>query len=491
MFRGKVHTLGLRHGSTSASTAHTIYALSTHLTRAAIGVIRISGPSSSHILHSLTKSQPLPKPRFASVRRLYRPQTSQLLDEALAIYFKEPKTYTGEDLVELHVHGGTAVIQAVLSSIGTLHSAEAPVRYAEAGEFSQRAFANGRFDLTEIEGIRELIDADTETARVAAVDSATGKNRVLFGDWREKLVKDVALLTAIIDFAEDTEIEDIQKIYDTVSHDIDALEYEIMEYLQRGERSEILLKGIKVTLLGPPNAGKSSILNQLASTEAAIVSDIAGTTRDVINVPLNIKGYKVVVGDTAGIRDLTKADKIEAEGIKRAKAFAQSSDLVLIVLGSDNLSIDDDFKENVKALQGDKRIIAVLNKCDLIHGTIEETVAKLSEELNIPTDQFIPVSCLETTGIEELSNHLVNTFKIISLTESTDPIIVTTRVKDILKNDVLYGFHEFNSFKELDDVVLATQGLQHSIDGIGKITGESVGVEEVLGVVFSSFCVGK
>ncbi|CDR37135.1 CYFA0S01e07756g1_1 [Cyberlindnera fabianii] len=475
----------------STGTIPTIYALSTHLTRSAIGVIRISGTQSKTILNELTLSKPLPKPRVASVRRLFHPKTEHLLDEALTIYFPEPRTYTGEDLVELHVHGGVAVIQSVLRAIETLHTPTRPIRYAEAGEFSRRAFQNGRFDLTEIEGIRELIDAETETARIAAVNSATGQNKLLFKDWRERLVKNVGLLTAIIDFAEDTEIEDIEKIYNTVLRNIDDLQFEMNVFLERGARSELLLKGIKVILLGPPNAGKSSVLNKLASTEAAIVSDIAGTTRDVINVPLNIKGYKVVVGDTAGIRDLSKADRIEVEGIKRAKMYAEQGDLVLVVLPVNDLVIDDELRTHVSELQKTKDVIVILNKCDLLEEDIDNVIANLSKELSVSSESFIPVSCLENMGIEELSEKLVHEFKHISLTESTDPIILTARVRDILVNDVLHGFDEFKTFKELDDVVLATEGLQQSIEGIGKITGETVGVEEVLGVVFSSFCVGK
>ena len=478
---------GIRH----SSHLSTIYALSTHMSRAAIGVIRVSGPQSLYVLSQLTRARSPPRPRYAAVKKLYSPQSQQLLDEALVLFFENPKSYTAEDLVELHVHGGTAVIQAVLKAIGALHTAESPIRYAEAGEFSRRAFSNGRFDLTEIEGIRELIDAETESARVAAVNSATGSNKLLFHEWRERLVNDVGMLTAIIDFAEDTEIEDIEKIYSKVNEDITKLESEIETYLARGERSELLLKGIKVILLGPPNAGKSSILNKLARTEAAIVSDIAGTTRDVINVPLNIKGYKVVVGDTAGIRDTSKADKIEAEGIKRAKDLSEKGDLVLVILPVDDLELDAELKQHIDELRSNKDVFVVLNKCDLLQEPESELIKRLSSELKLDPESFIAVSCLTELGLEELSESLVQKFKQISLTENNDPIVVTSRVRDILLYDVLFGMSEFKKFKDLDDVVIATDSLQQSIEGIGKITGETVGVEEVLGVVFSNFCVGK
>lgn len=436
--------------------------------------------------------QALPKPRIASVRKLYQPNSSNLLDESLAIFFKSPKSYTGEDLVELHLHGGTAVIQAVLKSIESLHTVERPIRYAEAGDFSKRAFQNGRFDLTEIEGIRELIDAETESQRRGVMSSVTGGNKDKFLQWREKMVDSIGLLTAIIDFAEDAEIEDIEKIYNNVDSKIKELDTDIKGFLERTQRSEVLLKGIKLTLLGPPNAGKSSILNKLANEEAAIVSDIAGTTRDIINVPLNIQGYKVVVGDTAGIRDLTKADKIEVEGIKRAKMQAQIGDLVVVVLGTDNMKIDDELADMVKLLNTEKKVLVVLNKCDLVNEDEVNTLIKnISSKLNVPVENFLPVSCIDSKGLEQLSSQLVSEFKRISFTETTEPLIITQRVKDILINDVLMGFEEFQRYKDLDDVVIASESLVQSVEGIGKITGETVGVEEVLGVVFSSFCVGK
>lgn len=426
------------------------------------------------------------------MRKLYQPNTSNLLDESLAIFFKSPKSYTGEDLVELHLHGGTAVIQAVLKSIESLHTVERPIRYAEAGDFSKRAFQNGRFDLTEIEGIRELIDAETESQRRGVMSSVTGGNKDKFLQWREKMVDSIGLLTAIIDFAEDAEIEDIENIYNNVDSKIKELDADIKEFLKRTQRSEVLLKGIKLTLLGPPNAGKSSILNKLANEEAAIVSDIAGTTRDIINVPLNIQGYKVVVGDTAGIRDLAKADRIEVEGIKRAKMQAQIGDLVVVVLGTDNIKIDDELADMVKLLNSEKKVLVVLNKCDLVNEDEVNTLIKnISSKLNVPMANFLPVSCIDSKGLEQLSSQLVSEFKRISFTETTEPLIITQRVKDILINDVLMGFEEFQRYKDLDDVVIASESLVQSVEGIGKITGETVGVEEVLGVVFSSFCVGK
>lgn len=475
----------------------TIYALSTKLARSAIGVIRVSGSQSHYIYNRLTKTSKSPKLKIASVRKLYS-QEDVLLDEALTLYFKSPRTYTGEDILELHLHGGTAIIQSVLNAIKKLHDPNKGIniRYAENGEFSRRAFINGRFDLTEIEGIREMIDAETESQRVAALSSLTGDTKKIFAEWREEIVKNVALLTTVIDFGEDHDIEEVAQLFDTVEQNMDILAGEINTFLLKVLSSEVLMKGIKLILLGPPNAGKSSLLNYLANKEAAIVSDIAGTTRDVIDVPLDINGYKVIVGDTAGIRTTTNADKIELEGIKRAKLKSLGGDLVLIVLPlEDNSYIDySDLVSHINLLKEEKEIVVVLNKQDLLSSSNfskNEIVQNYSEKLMLPMENFHLVSCITGDGISELMYVLTDIFKAISLTETTDPIVISARAQDILRNDVIYGIEQFKIWREQDDVVLASESLKQAAEGIGKITGEAIGVEEVLGVVFSSFCIGK
>lgn len=475
----------------------TIYALSTKPGRSAIGVVRISGTQSNYIYQQLTnnadkKEQVVPKHRLSSVRKLYSPvNRNLLLDEALTIFFKSPNTYTGEDILELHLHGGIAIIQGVLNSIKGLHdpSRGVNIRYAENGEFSKRAFINGRFDLTEIEGIREMIDAETESQRIAALSLMTGNTKQVFMKWRSEIVKNVALLTTVIDFGEDHDIDEVSTLFATVQDNINKINDEILEYLQRVQRSEILLKGIKLVLLGPPNAGKSSLLNILANKDAAIVSDIAGTTRDVIDVPLDINGFKVVVGDTAGIRQTSEADTIEIEGIKRAKARSLSGDLILIVLPLDQPSIDQSLTDHISNLQGEgKKILVALNKADLVPSI---DVNEFSKRLNIPVESFYVVSCSTGGGIEAFTQVLTDNFKSITLTENNDPVIISARSQDLLINDVLYGFEQFKFWKENDEVVLASESLRQSVEGIGKITGETVGIEEVLDVVFSSFCIGK
>lgn len=416
-----------------------------------------------------------------------------MLDEALTLFFKGPNTYTGEDILELHVHGGNAIVKAVLAAIKKLHdeNSQRQIRYADHGEFSQRAFLNGRFDLTEVEGIREMIDAETESQRRSALASMTGTNKKILDKWRHDIVNNVALLTTVIDFGEEHDVEETEQLFANVGRNIDGLISEITQYLQKVRGSEILLRGIKVSLLGPPNAGKLSLLNFLSNNDTAIVSDIAGTTRDVLDVPLDIEGYKIVVGDTAGIRSLEDADSIEKEGIKRAKQRALVGDLVLAVLPA-NENISFEFKNHLKLLELANRPVAVIvNKSDLISGNGSDVVSLFSAELGIPTLSIFLVSCVSEEGMEQLRAGLVRQFKTISLSESSDPIIISARALDLLENDVLSGLNQFKVWKDAEDVVLASECLRQSVEGIGKITGQAIGVEEILGVVFSSFCIGK
>lgn len=467
----------------SADYSPTIFALSTRPGRAAIAVVRVSGSQSAHILQRLTRVPPLApapprlEPRRASVRRLYSPHAPHpLLDEALTLFFQSPRSYTGEDSLELHLHGGTAIVSAVVSAINALHDPAhgVNIRYAEPGEFSRRAFANGRFDLTEIEGVRDMIDAETELQRRAAVAAMLGGSRRQFAEWRLQIVHNVALLTTVIDFGEDHDVAEVDHLLDQVGHNIAALSAAVDQHLHHVAASEVLLRGIKLVLLGPPNAGKSLLLNRIARSDAAIVSSTAGTTRDVIDVPLDIGGYKVVIGDTAGVRAAV-AGSIEAEGIRRAKLRSVAADVVVLVLPANEPAVDADLARHVAELRAaDKLVVVVHNKADLVP-------ARGSDSLY--------VLCATGEGIDALVAHLTALFA--SLIPSTDPVLLSARAQDLLRNDVLYGFAQFERFRHQNDVVLATESLRQAADGIGKITGDAVGVEEVLGVVFSSFCIGK
>ncbi|RLV93641.1 tRNA modification GTPase MSS1 mitochondrial [Spathaspora sp. JA1] len=448
-----------------SSLSPTIYALSTKFGKSAIAVVRVSGSQSSYIYNKLTHSPSPPRHRTASVRRLYCPNSSKLLDEALTLYLPSPRTYTGQDILELHLHGGIAIIRSVLDAIKQLHDPHNGIyiRQAERGEFSKQGFMNGRFDLTELEGISDMIDAETESQRVATLASMTGKTRNEFAKWREDILGNIALLTTIIDFGEDQDIEEINSLFDDVETEIRLVGKEIKEYLTKVQSSAILLRGIQLALLGPPNAGKSSILNILANKEAAIVSEIAGTTRDVLDIPLEIGGYKVVLGDTAGIRSLQFADQIEQEGIKRAKAKSLNCDFVVVVIDPLQELDMDDMKSHLQLLlENGKPVLVVLNKEDLYPGESERLIGEYSEKFNIPQELFQCVSCETGTGIDKLRDVLIQNFKHLSDSETSDPIIVSARIQDLLENDVLFGFNEFYRWKQEDDVVLATESLRQS-----------------------------
>lgn len=486
-------TTGVRLYSTQYFSP-TVYALSTPHGRSAIGVIRITGPACLDIFQQLTQSNKVPSARKATLRKIYHPRKADLmLDHSLILFFPGPNSYTGENLLELHLHGGVAVIKSVMEAISLLNSPQKPIRLAEPGEFSKRGFQNSRFDLTEVEGINTLIHADTETQRISALKSMQGETKVTFGNWRKEILNNVALLATVIDFGEDHDIEEINDLFSRVETNISHLELEMKQYLNKINRSQVLLDGIKVTLIGPPNAGKSSLLNLLANDDKAIVSKIAGTTRDALEVPLDINGYKVVVGDTAGIR--SSDDIIENEGIKRAKSKSINSDINILILSSNDTLIDQQFLDHAKELLQDKskESLVIINKSDLVPSDNEKKmlINKMSKTLQLDATKFKFISCLSESGVPELVQNLIQTFKRVTLSEKEDPITISARAKDILINDVLYGFEEFHNFKDMDDIVMASEALKTSIDGIGKITGEAIGVEEILGVVFSSFCIGK
>lgn len=485
--------------STTNSLRPTVFALSTKLGKSAIAVVRISGPQAKYIYHKLTRTTTPPKNRLASVRKLHSTETDKtdkpsILDEALTLYLPGPKTYTGEDLLELHLHGGIAIIRAVMKSIKTLHDPGQGIiiRQADRGEFSRQAFVNGRLDLTELEGINEMINSETEQQRLANLSSSSGKTKLMFKKWRQDILEEIANLTTIIDFGEDHDLAETETLINNVIDNIQNLEEEIRKYLKKVRSLEILLNGIKLTLLGPPNAGKSSILNTLVNKDAAIVSEIAGTTRDVLDIPCEIGGFKVVIGDTAGIRLLEQTDIIEKEGIKRAIERSFLADLVIVVLDPTASGNITELRNHLADLIKEKKnILVVLNKQDLYPDKVDNMIEKYSQQLNISKKFFQVVSCSSGEGMDILQELLVKKFKNIAETDKSDPILVSSRIQDILENDILYGFKEFYKWAKQDDVVVATDCLSQSVDGIGKITGEYIDLDEILDVVFSNFCIGK
>lgn len=497
----------------------TIYALSTHPGKAAIAVVRITGSSCKYIFQELTKRRKSPLPRSITYTALYDPlkpkSPKSVLDHAVVLYFQAPKSYTGDDILELQLHGGRAIVKTVLNAISSLHSPDEgyQIRYAEPGEFSKRAFQNGIIDLTQVEGIRDSIDAETETQRQSALTSASGRMKLKYDEWRHQIVDTMALLTALIDFSEDSDITSSTELFKSAKNKVSNLLLEIQDHYKEIKRSELLVSGIRLDFLGPPNAGKSFLLNRLAEREAAIVSDVPGTTRDVLELAMDISGFKVVLGDTAGLRSINANlsnesdenignlnNKIELEGMKRARLRFKDSDVVLAILplSKDATSpvVSDDVLIEIKELQQlGKTIIVVLNKEDLVDSntSIQQLKKSYALKLNLPLNNIVSISCLTQSGLSNLIEKLVVNFQEMTFDKSSGeaPIGVSQRTKDILENDVVAGLKRFLQVEDESDVVIATEELRFSADGIGKITGEGIGVEEILGVVFSSFCIGK
>ncbi|MEX1147572.1 MAG: tRNA uridine-5-carboxymethylaminomethyl(34) synthesis GTPase MnmE, partial [Sphingomonadales bacterium] len=329
----------------------TIFALSSGRGRAGVAVIRVSGPGAGAVIGDLAPNTPL-KPRHAVLAWLIDPQTGDRLDQALVLWFPGPNSFTGEDVAEFHVHGGVAVVDGVLDALSTM----AGCRAAEPGEFTRRAFDHGRLDLTAAEGLADLIDADTPARRRQAVRQMGGALFKVYEDWRERLITAMAHVEAGIDFADEGLPEDVA---DTARPMVEAIAREMAAALADNARGEKIRDGIEIAIVGEPNVGKSSLLNVLARRDVAIVSDIAGTTRDLIEVHLDLDGYPVTLVDTAGIRD-GGGDMIEAEGIRRARARAEAADLKLVMVDAGDWP---DIPEALGNLTGNNSI-TVANKID-------------------------------------------------------------------------------------------------------------------------------
>ena len=327
----------------------TIYALSSGPGLSGVAVIRLSGPNSSEVIQKLTKNK-LPKPRSASLKKIYKIDKNELIDEGLVLWFPAPNSYTGEDMAEFHIHGSKASINALQSEISKFNDC----RLAEAGEFTKIAFQNGKINLLEAESISDLISAETEIQRQQAIKLMSGKSSDKFNELRMRLLKILSNVEAKIDFPEDDLPDNIIK---NIKVETQKIKTEINKILNDQNVGEIIRDGFRIAIIGPTNAGKSSLLNYLSKRDVAIVSEVAGTTRDVIEAHLNLDGYPVILSDTAGIR--SSKDEIENKGIKLALSRADEADLKLIILEPKSV----DFKGFLKDLV-DKDSIIVLNKID-------------------------------------------------------------------------------------------------------------------------------
>lgn len=435
----------------------TIYALASGRPSAAIAVIRVSGPATRLALTSLGAEKALDQPRKLC-RVDLRDDLGGPIDDAMVVWFQGSASYSGEDSGEIHCHGGAATIEAVLGALGRVNG----LRLAEPGEFSRRAFDNGKLDLAAIEGLGDLIAAETEAQRRQALRQLSGVLGRTCEDWRERLIGALAHMEATIDFSD----EDLPDTLDDGARaGIDAVKGEIDEALNDDGVGERLRDGLVVAIVGAPNAGKSSLLNALAGRDAAIVTDIAGTTRDVIEVSASLKGYPVSLVDTAGLRD--SDDPVEQEGIRRARVAANQADIRLVVVDG---AAWPDLDAETEAMLRSENVIGVLNKCDL---GVEPTTAMLT------------VSATTGTGLDSLEERL-GAAAAGMLGGSEGALITRARHREALgeASDALA--------RALDGrgAELWAEDLRHALAALGRIAGR-VDVDDVLDVIFRDFCIGK
>ena len=442
----------------------TIYALSSGFGISGIAVIRISGPAAKKVISSLTKG-PFPKPRLATLKKVSNINGSEVLDEGIIIWFPGPKSYTGEDMAEIHVHGSKAVVKALLNSISQVKEC----RIAEPGEFTKLAFQNGKIDLLKAESIGDLISSETEIQMKQALKVIAGNNLRQFEQWRKDLLKILSNIEAKIDFPDEDIPEEIFKEIKNVSKKITI---EIEKNLNDKRVGEIIRQGFKIAIIGPPNVGKSSLLNYLSNRDVAIISEIAGTTRDVIETHLNIDGYPVVISDTAGIRESN--DEIEKKGIKLSLKKAEEADLKIIVLDPKNVE-NTDFLATFTG----KKTVLVINKIDLVKKNLSEDIKKLNP-ISISLKEELNISAL----IEKIKDHLK-----ISFLGSENILVTRERHRKNLE-ECLNNLKEFNNKNEAGDFDKAAEDLRLASRSLGKITGK-FDVEEILGSIFNDFCIGK
>ena len=442
----------------------TIFALSSGRPPAAIAVVRLSGASAGPVLEKLTGR--LPEPRKATLARVRDPATGDVLDEALVLWFPAPHSETGEDVAELQLHGGPAVIAGVLDALGKIEGC----RMAEAGEFTRRAFENGKLDLTAVEGLADLIGADTQAQRRQAFRQLKG----LIGDraesWRRRLIEALALVEARIDFSDEADVpEDLIR---PALHAAQQLRSEIAGVLVDGRRGERLRDGLVVAIAGPPNAGKSTLLNRLARREVAIVSPHAGTTRDIIEVHLDLDGYPVTLLDTAGIRD--GVDPVEEEGVRRARDRAAEADLVLWVVDVTAAEVGFDQESEGKSNRW------------LIGNKVELALQGAAQIRNEELFSYL-ISAKAGNGVDRLLMALA-AYAREYFSGAETGVITRLRHREALDRTVAALDRALNETAGREELI--AEELRAAATTLGRLTGR-VDVEDILDVIFRDFCIGK
>ena len=443
----------------------TIYALSSGPGISGLAVVRVSGSQSKVIMDSIIEGN-IPKPRVATLKKIRKINSKELIDEGIILWFPGPKSYTGDDMIEFHVHGSRAVLDALLHEISKIKNC----RVAEPGEFTKNAFQNGKINLLEAESIGDLISSETEIQRRQAIDIMSGVQGKKYENWREKLLKVLSNVEAKIDFPD----EDLpQNILTNIKNTTQIVSKEIKKVLDDKKVGERIREGFKISILGPSNAGKSSLLNYLSRRDVAIVSEIAGTTRDVLETHLNLDGYPVILSDTAGIRDAK--DEIEKRGIKLALKKSENADLNIVVIEPKS----GHFTGVLKGLISSENTILVINKSDL---------APKAEFENYKNLNPIIISVKEEKNLDKLILEIRNRLKNKFLS-TADTIITRERHRQHLIQCLSY-LDSFKEKKDIQEFDKAAEDLRLATRHLGMIVGK-IDVEEVLGSIFNDFCIGK
>lgn len=441
----------------------TIYALSTAVGKSGVAVIRVSGVDALKSVGLMTNIKK-PKSRHTYFTTLKDAVSQETLDKSLVIYFENPNSFTGEDIVEYHIHGSKAVINNVINSLSNIEN----YYLAEPGEFTKRAFYNNKMDLTEVDALADLIDSETKAQADIALRQLEGNLKDLYEAWRKETLSMLAYIEAFIDFPEEELPEDMISSF---IERIEVLKLEISSHLQDNNVGERLRDGFRVVVLGPPNSGKSSLLNRIVKRDAAIVSEIEGTTRDSIDVHLDIDGYPIIFTDTAGIRETEEF--VETEGIKRAINLANNADIVVCLFDAskEDINLFDDIK-----ISDRKKIIFVGNKKDLLND--KQCSLNYGSNVNL-------ISIKDNHGIDDLLKLISDKIKTFFDTKSSN-IITRARYRENLKEAV----ENLDRFSFNKDIELSAEDLRMSARFIGKITGK-IEVDELLDKIFGDFCIGK
>ncbi|KAH8385928.1 hypothetical protein KR200_006766 [Drosophila serrata] len=473
-----------------ASSGCTIYSLSSGHVKCGVSVIRVSGPQTKKALRAIVANKEY-EPKATYLKSFFHPTSKEMIDRGLLLWFPGPASFTGEDSCEFQVHGSLAVIAAMLDALGKVDG----LRPAQPGEFTKRAFFGGKLDLTEVEGLADLIHAETEAQRKQALLQSTGALARLYDNWRRRLIRCAAHLEAYIDFAEDEQIEG--GVILQLTKELKAVRRDIVEHLSDQRQGELLRDGVRTVIIGAPNVGKSSLLNLLCQRSISIVTDQAGTTRDIIETMHNFGGYPVVFSDTAGLRRET-TDSIEQEGMQRAKACLAQSDLILLLADAKDVTklanndsvpqfVDNYLNELDIPLDlcNGKRLQLVANKTDTLSDEEFQQLEKLSNVL--------PISCHKPDKMPVFLGSLEKQLQeLCGEPRAENPRITNTRYRQQLERCIQHIdiFLRDYSPDVYPDLAIAAAKLRNSVRCIERITGH-VSCEDILDVVFKDFCIGK